>query len=237
MSLQLHGTCRSQLVFVSFHLISTSVKPPLLNFKQEDTYVTQGEFLMSLKLTTLGTSSELHTWNVDSEMFVPARNKGRISVEDLDEHLSKRLVRLRQSRSDSNATSPASHNDSSQLARLCVVLKTSLQHFVLGKYSFVVSNRLLISITRPAHQGPVLHAMTHALASVLVYLRVNLVQAPPSSKLCDKAIMLTSIWFHYSKYEDVLIALSAFCHRVCSLPSGSRMFDDVGLLGRGDIPC
>jgi hypothetical protein len=61
-------------------------------------YVTQHELLTALKMTVLGTSSPLHTWDPVSETFVQIvaekGTRGILLVDDKDEVVSKRFVRF-----------------------------------------------------------------------------------------------------------------------------------------------
>jgi hypothetical protein len=78
--------------------ISASVQPRLNDPGIEMKYVTQRELLAALKMTVLGTSSPLHTWDSVSETFVQIVAKkhahGILLVDDKDEIVSKRSLRF-----------------------------------------------------------------------------------------------------------------------------------------------
>ncbi|KAJ7880996.1 gamma-tubulin complex, DGRIP91/SPC98 component protein [Mycena olivaceomarginata] len=74
------------------------VQPRLNDPGIEVKYVTQHELLTALKMTVLGTSSPLHTWDPVSETFVQIvaekGTRGILLVDDKDEVVSKRFVRF-----------------------------------------------------------------------------------------------------------------------------------------------
>lgn len=85
------------LVGPKYHLIaSASVQPRLNDPRTEFKYVTQRELLTALKMTVLGISSPLHTWDAGSETFVQIvaekGTDGILLVDDKDEVVSSRSL-------------------------------------------------------------------------------------------------------------------------------------------------
>ncbi|KAJ7647019.1 gamma-tubulin complex component protein [Roridomyces roridus] len=56
--------------------------------------------------------------------------------------------------------------------------------------------------------GPIVHAFTHALSTVIIFLREKLAQNSPRND-----VRLSQVWIQYEKYENVLTALAALTDR------------------------
>ncbi|KAJ6594217.1 Spc98 family-domain-containing protein [Mycena capillaripes] len=158
------------------------VRPRLNDPDIEVKYVTQRELLGALKMTVLGTSSPLHTWDPVSEIFVQiVAEKGTygiLLVDDKDEVISKSLI----SRFLTIGT----------LMRRLELLLTFLR-------------------SRFANKGPTIHAFTHALSTILSYLRESLARCSPRED--QISITLSAVWSEYERYEEILVSLAALCGR------------------------
>jgi hypothetical protein len=74
-------------------LTSSSAQPHLVNLSHHITTTTERDFLTCLKSTVLGISSQLHTWDLPTEMFVKAGDEQtRILVDGKDDVVSTRWV-------------------------------------------------------------------------------------------------------------------------------------------------
>ncbi|KAJ7217732.1 gamma-tubulin complex, DGRIP91/SPC98 component protein [Mycena pura] len=145
-------------------------------------YVKQHELLASLKMTVLGLSSPLHTWDPVSETFVPVVSqkgtRGILLVDDKDETASASFI----SRFLSIGT---------LLRRLEILVATLRSKF--------------------AKEGPTIHAFTHALSTILFYLRESLAQCPPQEG--NASMTLVAVWSQYEQSENILTALATLCDR------------------------
>ncbi|KAJ7091104.1 Spc98 family-domain-containing protein [Mycena epipterygia] len=172
---------QDNLVFASARYY---VQPRLNDPGTELKYVTQHELLTALRMTVLGISSPLHTWDPISETFVQVVSQkgthGILLIDDKDEVVSMSLI----SRFLAIGT----------LLRRLEILLSALQ-------------------TRFAKEGPTIHAFTHALSTVLSFLRDSLARCPD-----DTSTTLSAVWYQYERYEEILVALSAICGRGAHKP-------------------
>ncbi|KAJ7282938.1 gamma-tubulin complex, DGRIP91/SPC98 component protein [Mycena rebaudengoi] len=161
------------------------VQPPLHDPNIELKYVTQHQLLTALKKTVLGISSSLHTWDPDAQTFLQAVSK-----------VGARGVLLVDGKDEVVS--------SSFISRF-LTIGTLLRRLEI----------LLASLrSRIAKDGPTIHAFTHALSTVLTFLRESLTQCPPlEDEAPTENYTLTAVWSQYAQYEDVLVALSALCGR------------------------
>ncbi|KAF7376426.1 Spindle pole body component [Mycena sanguinolenta] len=158
------------------------VQPPLNDPNIEVKYVTQHELLMGLKMTVLGTSSSLHTWDPISETFVQVvaqkGTSGILLVDDKDEVASASWI--------------SGFLTIGTLMRRLEILGTSLG-------------------SRFAKEGPTIHAFTHALSTILSFLRESLARCPPRED--QASVTLCTVWSECERYKDILVALAALCGR------------------------
>ncbi|KAJ7495895.1 gamma-tubulin complex, DGRIP91/SPC98 component protein [Mycena galericulata] len=171
------------------------VQPRLNDPGTEFKYVAQRELLAALKLTVLGISSPLHTWDPDSETFVQIVadkvSRGILLVDDKDEVVSARSRFL-----TSLCHSP--YHGFSFISRF-LTIGTLLRRLEI----------LLSSLrTRFAKEGPTIHAFTHALSTVISFLREALARCSP-----QEDVTLSAVWAQYEQYEEILVALAALCGR------------------------
>lgn len=68
----------------------------------------------------------------------------------------------------------------------------------------------VFGMTRTSKDGPTVHAMAHALATVLTYLRETLVEAAG----LDDSGLLGAVHSKYEPYEAIVLALSDLYGRV-----------------------
>ncbi|KAJ7497604.1 gamma-tubulin complex, DGRIP91/SPC98 component protein [Mycena latifolia] len=173
------------------------VQPRLNDPNTELKYVGQHELLSALKMTVLGISSPLHTWDPVSETFVQIvaekGTHGILLVDDKDEVVSASFI----SRFLTIGT----------LLRRLEILLASLR-------------------SRFAKDGPTIHAFTHALSTVISFLRESLARCSPLES--DTSITLSAVWCQYEPYEEVLVALSTLCGRAQHEPPRHyRMLDHI----------
>ncbi|KAF8210658.1 Spc98 family-domain-containing protein, partial [Mycena galopus ATCC 62051] len=158
------------------------VRPRLNDSNIEVKYVTQHELLAALKMTVLGTSSPLHTWDPVSETFVQTvaqkGTRGILLVDDKDEVVSKSWI--------------SGFITIGTLMRRLEILLTSLG-------------------SRFVKEGPTIHAFTHALSTILSFLRESLAECPPRED--QVSITLSAVWTECERYKDILVSLAALCGR------------------------
>ncbi|KAJ6476059.1 gamma-tubulin complex, DGRIP91/SPC98 component protein [Mycena vitilis] len=163
------------------------VHPRLKDPDIELKYVTQRELLVSLKMTVLGTSSPLHTWDSTSQTFVQIVGEkgthGILLIDDKDEVVSKSFIS---------------------------------RFFTIG----TLMRRLEIMLTylraRFANKGPTIHAFTHAISTILSFLRESLARCPPMEEYVP--VTLSAVWSEYERYEEILVALAGLCGRGEQIP-------------------
>ncbi|KAJ6498990.1 gamma-tubulin complex, DGRIP91/SPC98 component protein [Mycena sanguinolenta] len=158
------------------------VQPRLNDPNIEVKYVTQRELLVGLKMTILGTSSPLHTWDPISETFVQVvaqkGTHGILLVDDKDEVVGTSWI--------------SGFLTIGTLMRRLEILLASLG-------------------SRFAKEGPTIHAFTHALSTIVSFLRESLARCPPHED--QASITLCAVWAECERYKDVLVALAALCDR------------------------
>ncbi|KAK7005800.1 spindle pole body component [Favolaschia claudopus] len=158
------------------------VQPRLNDPHIEIKYVTQQELLSALKMTVLGTSSPLHSWDPVTETFVQVVTqkgaRGVLAVDDKDEVVSESWI--------------YGFLTIGTLMRRVEMLVASLSSGF-------------------AKEGPTIHAFTHAVSTILSYLREALAQCPPQDE--HSSIILAAAWVQYAPYKDILVALAALCGR------------------------
>ncbi|KAJ7352355.1 gamma-tubulin complex, DGRIP91/SPC98 component protein [Mycena albidolilacea] len=158
------------------------VQPRLNDPGIEVKYVTQHELLTALKMTVLGTSSPLHTWDPVSETFVQIvaekGTRGILLVDDKDEVVSKSWI--------------SGFLTIGTLMRRLEILLASLG-------------------SRFAKEGPTIHAFTHALSTILSFVRESLARCSPREG--QLSITLSAVWNEYEPYQDILVSLAALCGR------------------------
>ncbi|KAF5386245.1 hypothetical protein D9615_002656 [Tricholomella constricta] len=147
-------------------------------------YVTQGNLLNALKMTVLGTSSVYHTWDVSSERFIQA------GLED-----KKNGFILMDGKDE-------------------VVSQSLISRFLtIGNLLRRMETLLEALRESSAHEGPTIHAYTHALSTILTYLRQVLARCPPVDDPLTTKHTLSAIWMHYEVYEEIVVALAELCGR------------------------
>lgn len=103
--------------------------------------------------------------------------------------------------------------------------------------SYVACSQLkAVSISRRHSNDqptPTLHAFTHALSSILAFLRETAEAIPPDMRVSPGAdARLTALWTKYEDMENVLQALAALCGRVCAYGSRSLQSNLLKLVTR-----
>ncbi|KAJ7187937.1 gamma-tubulin complex, DGRIP91/SPC98 component protein [Mycena filopes] len=171
------------------------VKPRVHDPRVELKYVGQRELLSALKMTVLGISSPLHTWDPRSETFVQIvaqkGARGILLIDDKDEVVSASFI--------------ARFLTIGTLQRRLEILLTALR-------------------SRFAKEGPTIHAFTHALSTILSFLRESLARCPPHED--QVSVTLSAVWSEYEQYEEVLMSLAALCGRVCPTPPRDYLMPD-----------
>ncbi|KAG2150815.1 Spc98 family-domain-containing protein [Suillus clintonianus] len=169
--------------------------------------VSELELLESLRMTVLGTSSFLHTWDPVSETFVSLGGA---------ENLPNRLI-----------ISGKDETMSSSLLRRFLTIGTLMRRLEVF---------LSVLRTRRKEESATVHAFSHALSVVLVYLRDQL-SCGPLSNLCIpvSSNTLSATWLYYGDFEDITVSLASLCQRGLGLsPSQYPRFTmkPVALLSR-----
>ncbi|KAJ7772683.1 gamma-tubulin complex, DGRIP91/SPC98 component protein [Mycena maculata] len=155
------------------------VQPRLNDPGAELKYVTQKELLTALKMSVLGISSPLHAWDPISETFVQIVSvKGAHGIMLVDD--KDEVV---------SGSFISRFLAIGTLLRRLEILLASLQ-------------------SRFAKEGPTIHAFTHALSTVISFLREAL------SRCSDEIpTALSAVWKQYEQYEEILTSLAALCGR------------------------
>ncbi|OCH93115.1 hypothetical protein OBBRIDRAFT_725379 [Obba rivulosa] len=166
------------------------VRPALSDPTVHLIYTTPSELFNSLRVTLTGTSSALHIWDSQTHSFrfrnALNHQRGVIIIVGTDEIVSASFTQ---------------------------------RFFTIG----TLMRRIEIMINegrQRLHQTyrsdePVSHALMHALSSVLTYSR-HLLNTLPLAKEDNEwgdAVSMTASWVQYAELEELLRALSAFCHR------------------------
>ncbi|KAG2126974.1 Spc98 family-domain-containing protein [Suillus bovinus] len=169
--------------------------------------VNELELLDSLRMTVLGTSSFLHTWDPVSETFLSsggAENMlNKLIISGKDETMSSSLLKR--------------FLDIGTLMRRLEVFLSVLR-------------------TRRKEESETVHAFSHALSVVLVYLR-NQLSRGPLSNFCIpvSSKTLSGTWLYYEGFEEIVVSLASLCQRGLGLsPSRYPRFTmkPVALLSR-----
>ncbi|KAF7308550.1 Spindle pole body component [Mycena chlorophos] len=158
-------------------------------------YVRPYELLHALKKTVLGLESSLHRWDPGVEKFVAlVAQKGARGIIVLD---------------DKDETL------SSSFMERFLLIGTLLRRL-----------EILVEVLRKkfAKEGPTIHAFTHALSTILVYLRERLTECAPREGQTN--LPLVAIWSAYEPYEDVLSALASLCGRAEHTPPQDYILPD-----------
>ncbi|KAG0703232.1 Spc98 family-domain-containing protein [Suillus ampliporus] len=182
------------------------VQPPF-DLRASIVSVNELELLESLRMTVLGTSSFLHTWDTVSETFLSiggAENlPSKLIISGKDETMSSSLLRR--------------FLDIGTLMRRLEVFLNDLR-------------------TRRKLESETVHAFSHALSVVLVYLRYQLSRGPLSNFCIPvSSKTLSATWLYYGDFEEIVVSLASLCQRGLGLsPSRYPRFTmkPVALLSR-----
>ncbi|KAG2339777.1 hypothetical protein BDR05DRAFT_891098 [Suillus weaverae] len=168
-------------------------------------FVNELELLASLRMTVLGTSSFLHTWDPVSETFLSLGGA---------ENLPNKLI--------------ISGKDETMSSSL-------LQRF-LDIGALMRRLEVFLSILRSRWENATVHAFSHALSVVLVYLRDQLSRGPLSNFCIPvSSKTLSGTWLYYGEFEEIVVSLASLCQRGLGLsPSKYSQFTikPVALLSR-----
>ncbi|KAG1735090.1 Spc98 family-domain-containing protein [Suillus paluster] len=184
-----------------------SVQPLPFDLRASVISVNELELLESLRMTVLGTSSFLHTWDPDSEKFLSfggaANLPSRFIISGKDETMTSSLLRR--------------FLDIGTLMRRLEVFLNDLR-------------------TRRKLESETVHAFSHALSVVLVYLRDQLSRGPLSNfSIPVSSKTLSATWLYYGDFEEIVVSLASLCQRGLGLsPSQYPRFTmkPVALLSR-----
>ncbi|KAJ7163543.1 gamma-tubulin complex, DGRIP91/SPC98 component protein [Mycena crocata] len=158
------------------------VQPRLNDPRIELKYIAQGSLLTALKMTVLGISSPLHAWDSVSETFVQiVSEKGRRGILLVD--------------------------DKDEVVSMSLISRFLAIGTLLRRLEMLLTSLR----SRSAKEGPTIHSFTHALSTILTFLRESLARCPPLEN--DVSATLVAVWTQYERYEEVLVALSGLCGR------------------------
>ncbi|KAG1742908.1 Spc98 family-domain-containing protein [Suillus lakei] len=182
------------------------MRPSLFDLRASVVCANELELLESLRMTVLGTSSFLHTWDPGSETlsFRGAENlPNKLIISGKDETMSSSLIQR--------------FLDIGTLMRRLEVFLSVLR-------------------TRRKEENATVHAFSHALSVVLVYLRDQLSRGPLSNSCISvSSKTLSATWLYYGKFEEIVVSLASLCQRGLGLsPSQYPRFTTkpVALLSR-----
>ncbi|KAI0702946.1 Spc98 family-domain-containing protein [Cerioporus squamosus] len=163
------------------------VRPPIYDPDVQLVYVHVPDLFRSLLLTVSGTSSHLHIWDPAHQKFV---------------------IRGLQGRKD---------------GQIVIVGKDEVMSASLLKRFLTIGNlmrRLELVTDTPESRHfsnrhtSILHAFTHAISSILAYLRQTAETIHPELHAFPGAdARLTALWTQYEDMEYILLALAALCSR------------------------
>ncbi|KAI0779845.1 Spc98 family-domain-containing protein [Fomes fomentarius] len=162
------------------------VRPPIQAPDVKLVYVQVTELFASLLLTVSGTSSQLHIWDAVQQKFVLRNLQGK------------------------------------ERGKVVIVGKDEVVSASLVQRFLTIGNlirrlELLTDIRGERHASrrptPILHAFTHALSSILAYLRQNAATIPPDLLATGADACLAALWTRYEDTEQMLRALAALCGR------------------------
>jgi len=183
------------------------MRPLPFNLRTSVVCVNELELLESLRMTILGTSSFLHTWNPVSETFVSCEGAENLPntliISGKDETMSSSLLKR--------------FLDIGTLMRRLEVFLSALR-------------------TRRKEENATVHAFSHALSVVLVYLRDQLDRGPLSN-LCIpvSSKTLSGTWLYYGDLEEIVFSLASLCQRglgLCPPQYSQFKMKPVALLSR-----
>ncbi|OAX44150.1 gamma-tubulin complex, DGRIP91/SPC98 component protein [Rhizopogon vinicolor AM-OR11-026] len=147
--------------------------------------VNELELLESLRMTVLGTSSFLHTWDPVSETFLSS---------DAAEDLPIRFI-----------ISGKDETMSSSVLRRFMNIGTLMRR---------LETFLSVLRTRHKQESATIHAFSHALSVVLVYLRDQLSRGPLANiQIHVSSQTLSATWLYYGDFEEIVFSLASFCQR------------------------
>ncbi|KAG1826425.1 Spc98 family-domain-containing protein [Suillus variegatus] len=187
--------------------VTSSMRPLPFGPRANVVCVNELELLESLRMTVLGTSSFLHTWDPVSETFLSsggAENMpNKLLISGKDETMSSSLLKR--------------FLDIGTLMRRLEVFLSVLR-------------------TRRKEENATVHAFSHALSVVLVYLRDQLFRGPLSNFCIPVSPKtLSATWLYYGLFEEIVVSLASLCQRGLGLsPSQYPRFTmkPVALLSR-----
>lgn len=161
------------------------VRPLPFDLRASVICVNELELLESLRMTVLGTSSFLHTWDPVSETFISfggAENlPNKLIISGKDETMSSSLLKR--------------FLDIGTLMRRLEVFLSVLR-------------------TRRKEENATVHAFSHALSVVLVYLRDQLSRGPLSNFCIPvSSKTLSGTWLYYGDFEEIVVSLASLCQR------------------------
>ncbi|TFK94615.1 hypothetical protein K466DRAFT_476152 [Polyporus arcularius HHB13444] len=164
------------------------VRPPIYHPDVQIVYVHVPDLCRSLLLTVSGTSSYLHIWDQAQQKFLlkglKGRKDGQIVIVGKDEVVSASLFKR--------------FLTIGNLMRRLELVTESPQ-----------SRRHSVS-----RSTPIVHAFTHAISSILAYLRQMADRASPELHADPGAgALLTALWTRFEDMEHILLALAALCSR------------------------
>ncbi|KAJ7045832.1 gamma-tubulin complex, DGRIP91/SPC98 component protein [Mycena alexandri] len=171
------------------------VQPRVNDPRVELKYVSQRELLSALKMTVLGIASPLHTWDPGSETFVQiVAQEGARGILLID--------------------------DKDEVVSSSLISRFLTIGMLLRRLEILLT--ALRSIF--AKEGPTIHAFTHALSTILSFLRESLARCPPHED--QVSVTLSAVWSEYEPYEETLVALAALCGRGSHKPPRDYIMPD-----------
>lgn len=169
--------------------VSTSaqyhMRPLPFDLRASVVYVNELELLESLRMMVLGTSSFLHTWDPVSETFVSLGGA---------KNLPNKLI-----------IGGKDETMSSSLLKRFLDIGTLMRRLEVF---------LSLLRTRRKEESATVHAFSHALSVVLVYLRDQLSRGPLSNFCIPvSSKTLSGTWLYYGDFEETVVSLASLCKR------------------------
>ncbi|KAG1866706.1 Spc98 family-domain-containing protein [Suillus subluteus] len=162
-----------------------SMRPLPFDLRASVVRVNELELLESLRMTILGTSSFLHTWDPVSETFLSFGGA---------ENLPNKLI-----------ISGKDETMSSSLLKRFLDIGTLMRRLEVF---------LSVVRTRRKEENATVHAFSHALSVVLVYLRDQLSRGPLSNFCIPvSSKTLSGTWLYYGDLEEIVVSLASLCQR------------------------
>ncbi|PIL34214.1 hypothetical protein GSI_03925 [Ganoderma sinense ZZ0214-1] len=163
--------------------------PPIQDSDEHLVYIQVPELFQSLLLTVNGTSSHLHIWDSTLQRFIlrglKGKRRGHIVIVGKDEVVSASLLK-----------------------RFLTIGNLMRRLEILTETRSPSRHR---STDQPT---PTLHAFTHALSSILAFLRETAEAIPPNmGEDRGTDARLVALWTKYEDVESVLQAVAALCGR------------------------